>query len=262
MPRYEVALRVYGYREYHAMLHPTEVANRIINNSGRSLEDGNNPSIMMQPAHNNLGTEDADVLNNVVLSSFTPVGEHPREEILVAMLGSHPWTAADAAAINIVNEHGQSLAHLCAQLGHNKLLLAVIEWGIDIRAKDVNGWTPLDFARLHGDEEAADILEGDWVDTVDCEGTSQLPDVRHAPVSLATGVLSVASFVLLVASGTMAVVDKTVKSCDIKSTMPSPSLADKLATPLIPFRSSSTPGKESLGAASKGYSSVSACIEL
>ena len=128
----------------------------------------------MQPAHNSLGNEDIETLSNVVLSSFTASGECSTEESIIVMIGSHPWTAADKDVINTANERGQNLAHLCAQLGYNQLLSDIIEWGADIHAEDVNGWTPLDFARLHGDEEAADILEGDWVDNVETEYASQL----------------------------------------------------------------------------------------
>ena len=193
----------------------------------------------MQPAHSNAGTEGADVLNNVVPSSFTPVGEHPREEILVAMLGSHPWTAADEAVINIVNEHGQNLAHLCAQLGHNKLLLAVIEWGIDIRTKDANGWTPLDFARLHGNEEAVDILEGDWIDPVDSKRAAQLHDMPHDPNALSNTAPGGATVHNASPSFPPTkrkkerkknALSSGLKPGDIKLTVPSPSPANELAT--------------------------------
>ena len=139
--------------------------------------------ITMQPTHNNLGNVDPDMLSNVVLSSFTAPGECSREESIIVMLGSHSWTAADKAVMNTANERGQNLAHLCAQLGYNQLLSGIIEWSVDIHAEDVNGWTPLDFARLHGNEEAADILEGDWVDNVEAEYVSQLPDMSHNPIA-------------------------------------------------------------------------------
>ena len=213
------------------------VAKRIIHDSLCSSEASDSASIARRPAHNALGAEDAVALSNLVLSSPTPVDEHSREEMIVSMLGSHPWTAADGACINTVNERGQNLAHLCAQLGYNRLLLNAIEWGIEIRAKDVNGRTPLDFARLHVDERAIDILEGDTVDLVQYKDALQIRDMPHDPITASS-------------------IDR-IKSDDIESTMPSPSPANKLATLLIPFKKSSTPGD-----ASKGYSSVSAGIEL
>jgi hypothetical protein len=72
----------------------------------------------------------------------------------------------DCDSMNLANRYGQNLAHFCAQVRYHRLLTAVIERGADIHAKDVNGWAPLDFARLHHDEDALDILEGDWEDNV------------------------------------------------------------------------------------------------
>jgi len=70
-------------------------------------------------------------------------------------------------SINLVNHHGQNLAHLCTQLGYHRPLVTVIERGVDTHARDANGWTPLDFARLHHDEDAIDILEGDWEENIE-----------------------------------------------------------------------------------------------
>jgi len=72
----------------------------------------------------------------------------------------------DSDSINLVNNRRQNLAHFCAQLGYHRLLTVMIEIRIDIHAKDVNGWTPLDFARLHNDEDAIDILLGEWEDNI------------------------------------------------------------------------------------------------
>ena len=222
------------------------VAERTKHDSLCSSEASDGASIGMRPAHNALGVKDAVALSNAVLSSSTLVGEHSREEMIVSMLGSHPWTAADGAFINIVNERGQNLAHLCAQLGYNQLLLNAIEWGIDIRAEDVNGWTPLDFARLHVDERAIGILEGDTVDLVQYKNALQVHDMPHDPITASS-------------------IDR-IKSDDIESAVPSPSPANKLAAPLIPFKQSSTPGNERLpGESSRGgllEPSVSAGIEL
>ena len=86
------------------------------------------------------------------------------EDDLLGILDSIPFQDRDS--VNLVNHHGQNLAHLCAQLRYHRLLTAVIERRAKIHAKDVNGWAPLDFARLHRDEDAIDILEGDWEDYV------------------------------------------------------------------------------------------------
>jgi hypothetical protein len=85
------------------------------------------------------------------------------EDDLLGILDSIPFQDSDS---NLVNHRGQNLAHLCAQLRYHRLLTAVIERGTDIHAKDANGWTPLDFARLHRDEDATDILRGDWEEDI------------------------------------------------------------------------------------------------
>ena len=93
---------------------------------------------------------------------------HPvTEDDLLGLLGSISWQSEDCDSINLLNDSGQNLAHYCAQLGYHRLLTAVIEIGADIHVKDVNGWTPLDFARLHRDDDAIDILEGDWEDHIE-----------------------------------------------------------------------------------------------
>jgi hypothetical protein len=159
----------------------------------------------MQNAHDTLNTDDTGMLRDGVLLSFAPVS-------LVIMLGSHPWTAEDQTAINIINEQGQNLAHLCAQLGYNQLFLTVIQWGVDISAKDINGWTPLDLARLNKDKEAVDVLEGDWVDPVEHALHSHSDDMSHNPI--------VSSSIRKMDSGDL----------KFKSTVPSSSLTDESPT--------------------------------
>jgi hypothetical protein len=89
-----------------------------------------------------------------------------REDDVLFLLDSIPWSLEGSGVINLVNNCGQNLAHFCAQLGYHRCLVALIERGIGIHVKDVNGWTPLDFARLHRDEDAIDILQGDWEDSL------------------------------------------------------------------------------------------------
>ena len=88
------------------------------------------------------------------------------EDDLLGLLDSMSWQLEDADSINLVNGRGQNLAHFCAQLGYHYLLTAVIERGTQIHVKDVNGWTPLDFALLHRDEDAIDTLKGEWEDYI------------------------------------------------------------------------------------------------
>ena len=86
------------------------------------------------------------------------------EDYLLGMLDSILFHDCDS--VNFSNQRGHNLAHFCAQLRYHRVLTAAIERGVDINAKDVNGWTPLDFACLHRDEDAIDILEGEWEDEV------------------------------------------------------------------------------------------------
>jgi hypothetical protein len=107
-----------------------------------------------------------------------------REDDVLCVLDYVPRSLEGSDAINVVNSCGQNLGHFCAQLRYHRCLIALIERGIDIHAKDANGWIPLDFARLHRDEDAMDILEGDWEDsllnTVPMElwPTDPLPSVK------------------------------------------------------------------------------------
>ena len=86
------------------------------------------------------------------------------EEYFLGILNSVLFQSCDS--LNLVNDYGQNLAHFCAELRYHRLLTTVIERGVDIQAKDVNGWTPLDVALLHHDEDATDILRGEWEDRI------------------------------------------------------------------------------------------------
>ena len=95
------------------------------------------------------------------------------EDYILGILNSGLVQNSDS--INLVNDYGQNLAHFCAALRYHRLLTTVIERDINIHAKDVNGWTPLDVAWLHHDEDAIDILEGEWEDNIqDAISTGQL----------------------------------------------------------------------------------------
>ena len=94
------------------------------------------------------------------------LGQQITEDDLLGLLGSVSWQLEDCDSINLVNDCGQNLAHYCAQVRYHRLLTAVIERGVDIHAKDVNGWTPLGVAQLHRDEDSIDILEGEWEDKI------------------------------------------------------------------------------------------------
>ena len=125
-----------------------------------------------------LTTQTEDTLGEILSSDSS---QRVTEDDLLDLLDSTPWSLEDRDSINRANKFGQNLAHLCTQLGYHRLLTAVIERGADIHARDINGWTPLDFARLHRDEDAIDILEGEWEDYIqDIISTGSLPiDLLH-----------------------------------------------------------------------------------
>jgi len=97
---------------------------------------------------------------------WTDLNQIITEDDIIHLFGSVPLEQY-RNSINLVNCHGQNLAHLCTQLGYHRLLVTVVESGADIYAKDANGWTPMDFARLHHNEDAVDILEGDWEENIE-----------------------------------------------------------------------------------------------
>ena len=104
------------------------------------------------------------------------------EDYFLGILNTYLVQNCDS--INLVNHCGQNIAHFCAELRYHQLLTTVIERGVDIHAKDVNGWTPLDVARLHHDEDAIDILEGEWEDKIE-DAISTVPlsiDLLHRSI--------------------------------------------------------------------------------
>ena len=142
------------------------------------------------------GDQSPDIENSIDLSPSVTANARSREEVLISILNSHPWSPVASTAFNLANKYGQNLAHLCAQLGYHRLLTCLIEWGLDINVKDANGWTPLDFARFYGDLDAVDILEGGWEDDVEVleqspPGTTQIrsidsPSPQSSPGSVQT----------------------------------------------------------------------------
>jgi hypothetical protein len=51
-----------------------------------------------------------DIENNVDLSSSVAANVHSREESLISILNSHPWSSESNAAFNLANKHGQNFA--------------------------------------------------------------------------------------------------------------------------------------------------------
>jgi ankyrin repeat protein len=61
--------------------------------------------------------------------------------------------------LSTVNEHGQSLLHLAIHLRYRELVQRLVDWGMDLNLKDVNGATALHTAYLCGDASITRILE-------------------------------------------------------------------------------------------------------
>jgi hypothetical protein len=120
--------------------------------------------------------QSSDIGNRIELP---PPSALSREDVLISILNSHPWSPDSSCAFNLVNKYGQNLAHLSAQIGYHRLLTSVIEWGVGIAVEDANGWTPLQFARFYGDSDAMDILEGGWENNVQVreQGASRLTQI-------------------------------------------------------------------------------------
>ena len=58
-----------------------------------------------------------------------------------------------------MNEQGQTLLHLAVHLRYRELVQKLINWGIDLNARDVNGFTALHAAYLCGDPFVVDVLK-------------------------------------------------------------------------------------------------------
>ena len=57
-----------------------------------------------------------------------------------------------------VNEYRQSLLHMAIHLRYRELVHRLVDWGIDLHIKDVNGSTPLHTASLCGDASITSML--------------------------------------------------------------------------------------------------------
>jgi len=80
-----------------------------------------------------------------------------------------------------VNEHRQSLLHLAIHLRYRELFHRLVDWGIDLNIKDVNGFTPLHAAYLCGDASITCTLEQH--DTVQLS----LDGLGRPPIELSSG---------------------------------------------------------------------------
>ena len=81
---------------------------------------------------------------------------------------------------SIVNEHGQSLLHLAVYLRYYGVVQRLVDWGIDLNAKDVNGYTALDAAFLCNDSFIVHILEKRGASALVLDGLGRPPTNKIA----------------------------------------------------------------------------------
>jgi ankyrin repeat protein len=61
--------------------------------------------------------------------------------------------------LSSVNRYGRSLLHLAVHLRYRELVQRLVDWGIDLNLKDMNGFTALHAAYLCGDLSITHTLE-------------------------------------------------------------------------------------------------------
>jgi len=88
------------------------------------------------------------------------MGAGEMEELTLQFLASFANSPSWRHTISLVNEHHQTLAHMAVLFRYTTLLDKVAEWGIDVDAQDVNGFTALHCAYLCGDLDSVGILMG------------------------------------------------------------------------------------------------------
>ena len=77
--------------------------------------------------------------------------------------------------LDLVNAYGQTLLHLAIHLRYRALVRRLIEWGIDLHQKDINGFTALHCAHLCGDWISADYLQRAGATVIALDGLGRSP---------------------------------------------------------------------------------------
>ena len=99
--------------------------------------------------------------------SLQPIDDGELEELglrfLTEISNSPHWTLD----LSITNEDHQTIAHLCVLPGFTRLLTKVVNWGIDLDVRDVNGLTALHCAYLREEWGCVQILKeagaNEWI---------------------------------------------------------------------------------------------------
>jgi hypothetical protein len=83
--------------------------------------------------------------------------------------------------LDTVNQQGQTLLHLAVQLQYRELVQKLVEWGINLDIKDVNGSTALHAAYLCGDPSSIEILEKGGAATFMIDELGRMPHELSGP---------------------------------------------------------------------------------
>ncbi|KAF5380460.1 hypothetical protein D9615_004629 [Tricholomella constricta] len=158
----ELALQVVGLKMTGKIEDAKNVAMRIVGGSENSdSQNGGNNSHMMQLASSVSSTRD---LRPLLLSR---AGESENfESVLIDFLKvldapldhQAPNSIATPRAISHTTSSGQTLLHLAAFLSFSSLVTVLVKHGIDLDARDRNGYTALHFAALSKSEGCIRIL--------------------------------------------------------------------------------------------------------
>ena len=104
-----------------------------------------------------------------ILSALKPLPEFPR-------------------LLATVNEQGQTLLHLAIHLRYRELVQKLIHWGIDLNARDVNGFTALHVGYLCDDAFVIGFLEAEGATPFVLDELGRSPSELAASVSGAHGI--------------------------------------------------------------------------
>lgn len=158
----ELALQVVGLKMTGKIEDAKNVAMRIVGGSdGSDSQTGGNSSNMMQLASSVSSTRDLRPLFLIRASESEDF-----ESLLVDFLAvldtplDHraPNSISTPFAISHATSSGQTLLHLAAFLGFSSLVIFLVKHGIDLDARDRNGYTALHFAALSRSEQCVSVL--------------------------------------------------------------------------------------------------------
>lgn len=181
----ELALQVVGLKMTGRIEEAKNVAMRIVGtNSGMDMSGssqttnggatGNQMSLLSRSVHHHSPSVSRIQSSADLASMLTPAGSSRQsrdfQSVIIEFLKvmdvelDEETDGASAAAISVMaaishpNSTGQTLLHLACVLGFHRLVSALISRGIDVDARDRNGFTALHFAAACGRLACARIL--------------------------------------------------------------------------------------------------------